>query len=287
MSYRICVDQLPMGKLQADVMQLVSKAFTIVNKRYFVIGATARDILGLILNNVSKRQTADLDVTVCIETWEDFEEIKQALEDVGFRRDRHVQQRLYIGHDQNELTLDVVPYGGVAIPNDVFSWPGENDTELSVIGFETALQHTIEIDVDNLFSFYIPNVPGLFMLKLIAWHDRSKRLVYKDAVDMDFLIKSYFLENSTREDLMPVYTMVKEQDEYIWGAAMLAMDIVDIATQKDLIVLKDILNEELSLKGESNLLQNCLPQDAPDGLFDIIYIGWNYILTIISGAINQ
>lgn len=275
-----------MGKLQADVMQLVSTAFGDLNKEYFVIGATARDILGLMLGNAAKRQTSDLDITVCIDSWDDFERIKQTLINKGFRKDKKVQQRFYFDCQGNEFTLDVVPFGGIAIPNDVFSWPGEKDTELSVIGFESALKNTIEIDMEGLFSFFIPTAAGLFILKLVAWSDRSRRLVYKDAVDLDFLIRSYYLANSTREDVIPIYSMIPDGNEYQWGAAILVKDIVSIANQKDLALLRNILDSELSQKEQSKLLQNCLPKDAEDGVFDMIYTGWQYIQDTISKAIE-
>lgn len=275
-----------MGELQAHIMQLVSTAFSELNKEYFVIGATARDMLGLILGNTAKRQTLDLDITVCIDSWTDFEQIKQTLIKRGFFEDKKVQQRLYYDCTGNEFTLDVVPFGGIAIPDDVFSWPGERDTKLSVIGFDSALKNTIEIDVEGVFSFFIPTAPGLFILKLVAWSDRSKRLIYKDAVDLDFLIRSYFLENSTCEDMIPIYTMLPDGDEYQWGAAMLAKDIVSIANQKDLALLKNILDCELAQKEQSRLLQNCMPDDTEDGVFDIIYAGWCHMQVIISNAVE-
>jgi len=253
MSYRICANDLPAGELQAEVMRLVAEAFERIGKEYFVIGATARDILAKMLKCVAKRKTADLDITVAIASWEDFELVMETLRDLGFRRDKKVQQRLYYGHGDTEFTLDVVPFGGIAIPDHVFSWPGEPDTELSVVGFDSALKNTYEIDMDGRFTFSIPTAPALFMLKLIAWNDRSKRLIYKDAVDMDFLIRSYYLENSTREDLMPVYSVVAESDEYAWGAAMIAYDLLHVASEEDMVVLKSILDKELNAVEESKL----------------------------------
>lgn len=286
MSYHICANDLPAGELQADVMLHVAESFECIGKEFFVIGATARDVLAKMLKSSAKRKTSDLDITVSIATWDDFEIVMKALLDHGFRRDKKVQQRLYYGHGDIEFTLDVVPFGGIAIPENVFSWPGEPDTELSVVGFDSALGHTYEIDVDGRFSFLIPTAPALFMLKLVAWNDRSKRLVYKDAVDMDFLIRSYYLENSTREDLMSVYDVVQEPDEYAWGAAMIAIDLLQVASQEDLIVLKDILDKELGAEEQSKLLQNCLPENADDGAFKRIICGWTYIRNIISEGIE-
>lgn len=267
-------------------MLAVARCFQSKGKEYFVIGATARDILAKMLKSVPKRKTADLDITVAVDTWEDFEEVKDALHSHGFRRDSKVQQRLYYGHGDVEFTLDVVPFGAIALPENVFSWPEEPDTELSVVGFESALKHTYEIDVEGRFSFVIPTAPALFMLKLLAWNDRSKRLVYKDAVDMDFLIRSYYLENSTREDLIGVYDRVQETEVYAWGAAMIAMDLLKVASQQDLVVLKEILDGELGLQEESKLLQNCLPENPEDGEYERVFSGWTYIRNIISEAIE-
>ena len=286
MSYRICVNNLPAGELQAEVMKHVADAFANIGKDYFVIGATARDILALMLKSESKRKTADLDITVAVATWEDFNEVVSALSNQGFRKDKKVHQRLYYGHDELEYKLDIVPFGNIAVPDKKFSWPGEPDTTLSVVGFESALKHTYNIDMDGRFMFVIPTAPALFMLKLIAWNDRSKRLIYKDAVDLDFLIRSYFIENSTREDMIPIYELVEESDEYAWGAAMIAKDLLDVATNEDLLVLKQIIDSELAQDVDSTLLKNCIPDNSPDGELDRIHTGWSYIQKIISEAVK-
>jgi predicted nucleotidyltransferase len=287
MSYRICANDLPAGELQADIMQVVSNVFKILGKPYFVIGATARDILAHMLKSEAKRKTADLDVTVAISSWEDFDQIKDTLGNHGFRKDSKVQQRLYFGSGEHEFTLDVVPFGSIALPDNVYSWPREPDTMISVVGFDSALKHTYEIDMDGRFSFLIPTAPALFMLKLIAWNDRSKRLIYKDAIDMDFLIRSYYLENSTREDMIPVYSMVQEEDPYIWGAAMMATDMLQVASDGELMVLKSILDAELSAAEQSRLLLNCMPEKPEDGEFDRISCGWRYVQKIVSDSIRQ
>lgn len=286
MSYRICANDLPAGELQSKVMLQVVHAFKSIDKQYFVIGATARDILAKMLKSVPKRKTADLDITLAISAWGDFDLVMGALVAHGFRKDRKVKQRLYYGHGETEFTLDVVPFGGIAVPENVFSWPGEPDTRLSVVGFESALKHTYEIDMDGKFTFAIPTAPALFMLKLVAWHDRSMRLVYKDAVDMDFLIRSYYLENSTREEFVPIYEKFPDADEYSWGAAMITTDLLHVASQEDLKALKSILDNELAAEEQSRLLQHCLPDKAPDGEFDRIRTGWSTIQRIISEAIE-
>ena len=286
MSYHICANDLPAGELQAKVMLQVSDAFNAIGKKYFVIGATARDILAKMLKCVPKRKTADLDITLAISTWDDFDLVMGALVKYGFRKDRTVKQRLYYGHGETEFTLDVVPFGGIAVPENIFSWPGEPDTRLSVVGFESALKHTYDIDMDGQFTFVIPTAPALFMLKLVAWSDRSKRLIYKDAVDMDFLVRSYYLENSTREECVPIFEKFPDADVYSWGAAMITTDLLKVASQEDLKALKSILDNELATEEQSKLLQYCLPDKAPDDEFDRIRTGWSNIQKIISEAIE-
>lgn len=286
MSYHICANDLPAGELQAKVMLQVSDAFNAIGKKYFVIGATARDILAKMLKCVPKRKTADLDITLAISTWDDFDLVMGALVKYGFRKDRTVKQRLYYGHGETEFTLDVVPFGGIAVPENIFSWPGEPDTRLSVVGFESALKHTYDIDMDGQFTFVIPTAPALFMLKLVAWSDRSKRLIYKDAVDMDFLVRSYYLENSTREEFVPIFEKFPDADVYSWGAAMITTDLLKVASQEDLKALKSILDNELATEEQSKLLQYCLPDKAPDDEFDRIRTGWSNIQKIISEAIE-
>ena len=50
--------------------------------------------------------------------------------------------------------------------------------------------------------------------------------------------------------------------------------------------MQGIIDDELTIAEQSKLLQNCLPEKAPDNEFDRIKNGWIYIQRIITDAIQ-
>ena len=66
---------------------------------------------------------------------------------------------------------------------------------------------------------------------------------------------------------------------------MITTDLLQVANQEDLKALKNIIDDELTIAEQSKLLQNCLPEKAPDNEFDRIKNGWIYIQRIITDAI--
>lgn len=82
---------------------------------FFVIGATARDIvIQEILNTSSRRKTRDLDLAIAVPNWQEFDKIKKNLIVDGFEKDKDKQQRFYYG----DYEIDIVPYGYVAKDDD-------------------------------------------------------------------------------------------------------------------------------------------------------------------------
>lgn len=285
MNYRISVSDLPAGRVQAEVMQKVSDSLSSFIGEYVVIGATARDILGLMLGAKSTRRTADLDITIAIQNWEEFDSVAQSLGDNGFRHDNYIHQRFYYGHGYSEYVLDIVPYGGISGPDAKFYWPNETDYIMSVQGFETAMKNCIEIYLEDLFSFKIPTVHSLFVLKLISWSDRKSRGVYKDAEDLDFLMRNFYLPNSTEERFIPVYEQIEVFDDLYAGAIMIAMDICQTFDTVDLIALQTIVSKELEDDSNSVLIKTCMLKH--DNNFDITKTAWEYFLRTICNYLNN
>ena len=254
MSFNISSSQLPAGRRQAEVLKLLSATLSAIGKEFFVVGATARDLLAMQLHEESKRKTEDLDITIAVKDWNEFDVVASALTGAGFRRDSKKQQRFYHGKGKDEFSIDVVPYGGIAGKDGKFTWPKDADFEMSVLGFESALKHTVEITVDGEYSFRIPTIPALFILKLISWADRKSRGIYKDAEDMDFLQSIFYLPHSTDDDYIDAYNYVDDGDTFCLGATMIAIAISGILPMAELTELKKIVDGEVAEGPGSKLL---------------------------------
>ena len=114
MSFQISSNKID-NPLLVELLRTASECFKEVGQDFFVIGATARDILIQQLVGISSgRKTRDLDLAIAIPNWEAFDEIKQMLLAHGFTKDEKMYQRFYYG----VYEMDIVPYGDVLNPRN-------------------------------------------------------------------------------------------------------------------------------------------------------------------------
>ena len=84
--------------LLVDLLKKLTDSFNRMEREFYVIGATARDIIiGQLADITSGRKTRDLDIAIAIPEWSVFDEIKEVLIADGFKKSRHMHQRFYYG----------------------------------------------------------------------------------------------------------------------------------------------------------------------------------------------
>jgi predicted nucleotidyltransferase len=250
-----------------------------MDKEFYVIGATARDIvMQQLLDTESKRRTRDLDIAIAIPDWETFEQVKQSLIADGFEKSSDMQQRFYYG----EYELDIVPYGVVAKEDDKIYWPPEEEIAMSVKGFDKVLSETITVSIDDDFKVKIASLHGLFLLKFNAWLDRNTK-TSKDAEDMSFIFSNYFLANLEREIHQEVYDW-ENFDDYIVGGYWLAYDIVALLNKEQLCYYKEIIEGELAKEEESRLI-NQMIENSYGLKYETVRDTWQAIVDVFQKAI--
>ena len=80
------------------------------------------------------------------------------------------------------IPVDLIPFGGVASVAGTVAWP-TSDVVLNVAGFEEAWEAALQIEIDQGLIVHVASIPGLTVLKLIAWTDRGD-VNNKDAADL-------------------------------------------------------------------------------------------------------
>ena len=258
MSCHISSDKLS-NPLLKELLTVLTSYFDFIESEYYVIGATARDIvLTAIHEQDAKRSTADLDIAIAIPNWEDFESIEEDLCKIeGFKKDEKQWQRFIY---KDIYLLDIVPFGGVANEDSTIYWPPEEEVAMSVAGFSEATKDILEVDIDNEFSVKVVPLPGIFLLKLNAFKDRHLEN-NKDADDMAYIISCYLEINQDRaiESHFDIY----EADNFttfIAGAILLGRDIKRILSESPqaLATFIGILQAELDTEEESVLINQML-----------------------------
>ena len=266
--------------LLVELLRKLTDSFSKMDKEFYVIGATARDIvMQQLLDTESKRRTKDLDIAIAIPDWETFEQVKQSLIADGFEKSSDMQQRFFYG----DYELDIVPYGVVAKEDDNIYWPPEEVVAMSVKGFDEVLSEAITVSIDDEFKVKIASLHGLFLLKLNAWLDRNAK-TSKDAEDMSFILSNYFMANLDRKMHQEVYDW-ENFDDYIVGGYWLAYDIVALLNKEQLCYYKEVIEGELA-KEESRLI-NQMIENSYGLKYETVRDTWQEIVDVFQKAIED
>lgn len=188
-------DDRPLDSIQLDALRHLNATFRTQGTDYFIIGATARDIL---LNHVfgipPTRVTVDIDFALALSSWDEFARIRQALLDSGhFRESRGVAVHSLIFEPDNAgfgYPVDLIPFGPIENPPREIAWPPDGQVIMNVGGYPEARASAVSVEVAPGEIVKVSSLPGLAILKLLAWTERG--LDHPgDAQDFYVLLKEY------------------------------------------------------------------------------------------------
>ena len=266
--------------LLVELLKKLTDSFNRMGREFYVIGATARDIIiRQLIDTTSGRRTKDLDIAIAIPDWSVFDEIKEVLVADGFKKSTDMRQRFYYG----EYELDIVPYG-VAKDDDNIYWPPEEEIAMAVKGFDEVLSESITVNIDGEFDLRIASLHGLFLLKFNAWLDRNIE-TSKDAEDMSFILSNYFMANLDRNVYTEVYDW-ENFDEYIVGGYWLARDLLLLLTKEQIVYYKDCIEKELEKDDESRLF-NQIIENCYGLTYETVKEAWQTIADVFQKAIED
>jgi len=182
----------PDKPLSPNLLMLV-RALDQVTKQlqipYFVIGATARDILIEHVHGLeTTRATRDIDFAVAVSSWEKFARLKEYLIATGAFKAGKESHRLTFGQDSGAYPLDLVPFDGVE-RNGEIAWPPAGDFIMNVAGYTDALDSALNVEIEPGFIVRIVSLPAMVILKILAWNDRPER--DKHATDVLLILRTY------------------------------------------------------------------------------------------------
>lgn len=170
-----------------ETFESLERAFKKFNIDFYLIGAFARDMWMDHLDDLPERRTTrDVDFSIHINKLEDFNTLKNYLQDEeGFSKDDE-PYRLYA---KDGMTVDLIPFGGIEENNMVYL-DGASPMSLSVFGNMEVLSHAKSIQMETA-EFKICTLPGLCILKLVSGHEKADRL-NKDLGDFYYILENYF-----------------------------------------------------------------------------------------------
>lgn len=169
--------------------QLVFAALdTVLRKhavRCYLIGAAAKDLQALRNGIKPIRFTLDIDFAIMVPDHATYRAIMGDVVANGFHATREPYR---VVHTASDTLVDILPFGDIEEKGTVrFS---DRDTALVMLGFAEVLHKAEELRMADGRSLHVPPLPGMCLLKLLAFGDRPDRT--KDLNDILAIIDQYF-----------------------------------------------------------------------------------------------
>jgi predicted nucleotidyltransferase len=224
---------------------------------FFVIGATARDIMMELHNESSGRLTHDLDIAITINDWEQYKNVEEDILKLNnFTKDPNQKQRFqYL----NKFDLDIVPFGNIMNENDKIFWPPDEGFAMTVLGFPAVNDASLKVNIDENIEIQIASLAGIGLLKIVAWKDRYHK-TNKDADDIAFIMLNYL--GIYKEDAIENFDAVYPDDHTILkgGATLLGIHMNQLLEDHLKVKqrIKEILSSEIENQEQSKLMNQIL-----------------------------
>lgn len=143
---------------------------------------------------------------------------------------------------------------------------------MSMVGFEEAYRHSITVRVssDPDLDIKLATLPGLAIMKLIAWKEKYPDRK-RDAEDLLLIMNKYEeAGNSDRlyEEDLP---LLQEEgfDTKSAGTRLLGRDMAKISDSKTFLIVKEILDAETEEMSQYKLISDMMREDGmSDTRFD-------------------
>ena len=186
-SYRISFKQLRQENLK-ETFASFEKAMQALDVDFYLIGAIARDTW-FARKGIRALGTKDVDFAILISDKNQYLDLKKFLiEKEGFTLSISNE---YVLFDTRGNQIDLLPFGAVEIEGKkIIDKEGLVHEHLS--GFKEVYEAAVEkVNFENRYTFKISSLPGIVILKLIAFDDRPEIRI-KDIHDIGTILKNYF-----------------------------------------------------------------------------------------------
>jgi predicted nucleotidyltransferase len=189
----------------------------------------ARDLLLFYAHGIkAARGTEDVDLALAVASWNVFEKLRKSLMSSKVFQSHSSGMHKLIYREQ--MTVDLIPFGGLENVDGTISWPPNGDTVMSVLGFWEALESSIEVLLPSNLRMAVVSLPMLAVLKILSWAERRSYAPRKDASDFMLILQNY-LDAGNSERLYEEAAQLLEDPGFDYecaGAWLAGKDAADI-----------------------------------------------------------
>lgn len=171
-----------------EVFEIIDEIMIKHSVPYYLIGVSAIALELLKKGIKPSRGTKDIDFAIMISTLDEYENISMSLQDKGFNK---VKAPWTFYSDKYNVAIDILPFGEIEEKDTVKF--NERYSDLHILGFKEVLEEAEQVQIEDKIV-NIPPLPGMIILKLVAWSDRPEERE-NDLADILRIIEHYFDHN--------------------------------------------------------------------------------------------
>lgn len=190
-TYKISFEQIRLSTEVGVILDALERGFAKYSIDYYLVGALARDIwIGGINHIKLGRTTGDIDFAVLINNEDVYQSLKEYLVEVeGFVSSK---ENAFVVIWKDKTQIDLMPFGAIEDERGRVKIEGSGFTTIDVPGFNEVFENGLpEMQLESKYNFKFCSLPGIFLLKLIAWDDRPEKRE-KDIQDISQLLNHCF-----------------------------------------------------------------------------------------------
>lgn len=234
-TYKINYNQLSQQPGITEMLYALERGLDKFGIDFYLVGAVARNVWMTGINNIApRRTTGDIDFAVLINDKGVYEALKTYLIITeGFQPYKGNE---YVLIWKENLEVDLLPFGAIDDEDAKFNSNGLGLTSISLQGFSEIYNDGLpKLDLEGKHQFKFCTLPGIVLLKLIAWDDRpeSRRDDIKDISD----ILNHFFDMNDNEIFENHHDLFEKEEASLKhiAARVMGREMSKIAKKNELL----------------------------------------------------
>lgn len=190
-TYKINFKQLRQQPQLSEMLSALERGLNKFDIDFYLVGAVARDLWMSAINNIPpSRITGDIDFAIFINDKGTYNNLKKHLIEVeGFSP---YKGNTFVLVWKGFIQVDLLPFGEIENKNDAISIEESGLISVNMPGFKEIYDEGLPVvELEEIHKFKFCTLPGIVILKLMAWQDRPE-IRRDDIKDMTNILKHFF-----------------------------------------------------------------------------------------------
>lgn len=190
-TYKINFKQLRQNPQLSEMLTALERGLKKFDIDFYLVGAVARDLWMSAIHDIpASRITGDIDFAIFINDKGTYENLKKYLIDIeGFSP---YKGNAFVLVWKSFIQVDLLPFGEIEDKNDSVKVEGSGLTSINMPGFKEVYDDGLpEVELEEIHKFKFCTLPGIVILKLLAWQDRPE-IRGDDIKDVSNVLKHFF-----------------------------------------------------------------------------------------------